>query len=1164
MDPGTAIAVVEISAKVLSIIWKYYCNVKDARSNIQSLTSELQDYHNVSLKLQELLQKQPANAQMTSSATLGRTIEQSLLDIKYLENKLNPGAGDKLMKRVSKLQRFKSTLLVALNTDQTSLLVDMKDLQITSEEERLLEKLPMAQDASFNSYNRQYEAKCLAETRVEVLERLQQWRTHHQQRVFWLSASQSPQFRHRICDAISAHGDTVRQGLRNQWREFIIEPLSKIKLERRATMNFVIDALDECSSDDDIRLLLHLFVEVGDIDNVDLGIFVTSRPEITIRLGFKKMPEIIHYDLDLRDIPREVVQHDISVYLRHELDLIKFEQGLDDWPDQIDVPKLVLKADCLFIYAATACRFIGHKSWDPVERLSSILENESGYDGSTTQLDVLMITAISQKTEAMLYVQTMNETVQSLIPLIEDARRFILSYRGIIEESPLQVYASALVFSPRDSMVRKNHSNSLPAWLHQLPTVPQDWDNCIQTLENPSDVVSFAFSPDGKYMACVVSDGTISLWDPATGGLQSTLVLQDLFPWSVAFSPDGVLAIAFHGGKVCLLDPITGKILRERHLNTTLAPVDVVDERPLAFLPNGKLIVGHGLFSEAGGEVRIWDWKVDELSERLHPEYPQCIFRGCSLTGKLLLECRGGLDTSSRYYIYEPTTSKSLPLQIAQDYGSCCDAAIASDKYAALAFSTGEIILLDLTTGLQNSYQNSEKRYAVEALAFSLDAEKLAIVYSKGAIELLELQTGRRCVIGYCQSITKEVFVSIAFSPDGRSLATACKWSTVIQIWRNAVIPQNAVEENDLFADSADFANIRMFDSPGGASIAFFRLDDEEGLIEVYDTSSHVAIRLRGHNSHVDETYFSPDDRQLAAAYADGSIGIWDLQHETAGETITCKFLIRNPDLDVHMPAFSPQGEQLAFACNGEVQIWSFLKGVLLHRLPAPDCRWGRIVYSATGQLVGLQSSGIKVFDAINGHLLHSIKDTTISSIGIRWNNFAFAPDDIHIAYCKDPRTIVIYNLKTRQAIKTLSIYNDSYTITFAPLVFSPDSKLLTVWNNTYLGLLNTDTAKIAEITNARPPVIDFAENGRYLETSLGRFPIVQSDKSSRCGLSNACSCWSIRHDWIFEGEQKMLWLPPACRTWKFAHRNGFFVCITGSGRILTMDFSKKPVLPER
>ena len=136
MDPGTAIAVGQVSAKILSMIWKYYSEVQDAKSNVTYLANEIQDLHNVMQKLQGLLQDDSMATEVPVLASLSGTIEQSLLDIKLLQKKLDPGTGDKLMKRVgkrlewplrkkevddwvAKFQRFKSTVNLALNTDQT-------------------------------------------------------------------------------------------------------------------------------------------------------------------------------------------------------------------------------------------------------------------------------------------------------------------------------------------------------------------------------------------------------------------------------------------------------------------------------------------------------------------------------------------------------------------------------------------------------------------------------------------------------------------------------------------------------------------------------------------------------------------------------------------------------------------------------------------------------------------------------------------------------------------------------------------------------------------------------------------------------------------------------------------------------------------------------------
>lgn len=137
MDPGTAIAVGQVSAKVLSLIWKYYSGVKDAKNDIQHLVSELQDLHTVFEKCEELIQKSSLATKISASASLRITTEQALSDVKVLEVKLDPGAGKKAKRRlrkralkwpleknevndwVARFERHKTSLNLALSMDGT-------------------------------------------------------------------------------------------------------------------------------------------------------------------------------------------------------------------------------------------------------------------------------------------------------------------------------------------------------------------------------------------------------------------------------------------------------------------------------------------------------------------------------------------------------------------------------------------------------------------------------------------------------------------------------------------------------------------------------------------------------------------------------------------------------------------------------------------------------------------------------------------------------------------------------------------------------------------------------------------------------------------------------------------------------------------------------------
>src|SRR6266480_1903317 len=182
--------------------------------------------------------------------------------------------------------------------------------------------------------------------------------------------------------------------------------------------------------------------------------------------------------------------------------------------------------------------------------------------------------------------------------LVRDARRFILSHKGIIEMAPLQVYASALVFSPTRSVVRKYFQAEEPDWITTKPAMEADWNACLQTLEGHSrSVRSVVFSSDGQRLASASGDGTIKIWNAASGQCLQTLEGHSDSVRSVVFSSDGLrLASASGDGTIKIWDAASGQCLQtlEGHSDSVWSVVFSSD--------------GQRLASASGdGTIKIWD-----------------------------------------------------------------------------------------------------------------------------------------------------------------------------------------------------------------------------------------------------------------------------------------------------------------------------------------------------------------------------------------------------------------------------------------------------------------------------------------------------------------------------------------------------------------------------
>jgi WD40 repeat protein/tetratricopeptide (TPR) repeat protein len=644
----------------------------------------------------------------------------------------------------------------------------------------------------------------------------------------------------------------------------------------------------------------------------------------------------------------------------------------------------------------------------------------------------------------------------------------------------------------------------IAAWVHYLNGVKFEvkiWD--VATGKELKSIPAgregsggpFAFSADGRWLACAGANGSLVVWDARTGEQKFAVPLKntDMFyntafngAVNLAYTPDGSLAV-YDGEEVRFLDPLTGKEQRKvaaKGLDADFSP----DCRYLAQKTENGTIRVIDLATDTG--TKLWEIPLDYGSTavvlKYSPDGERLAFmyagrmtwavRPVSLldvaTGKLLHTLPNQWRPNPGCLSFSPDGQRlAVCVEAGVEVWNVRDTTDGlmllhyTENVADLAFAPGGRQLLTVANiahpangpGWEVKRWDTDGGFALATLpgnaaqltcaAFSPKADRVAVATTDDTVRVCDTATGREQWRVRVEPLPTELI----FGPQADFLTVLVQEGNVCRILildaasgrqRRAIAPGRFVAASALSPDGRYIAGIVLAKAPSagsgsGAVSTMERL--QVWSVESGEETWHISLTPNRIVGPIALT-FSPDGRWLAGKTADRTVTLWDTQSRAEHRQFRVPATETPGLLDelIGGLAFSADSERFAAVTmyGGQIRVWDPHTGQEVYGPKTTGFLATRLVFRPDNRVLAVAgTSGFRP-----GVTLLSA-DTVPSRTYLEGANgqAVFSPDGRLAATVGAENNILLFNAVSGQRLRSLK----GHAFPITGLQFSNDGKRL-------------------------------------------------------------------------------------------------------------------------